>query len=95
MNLVWGSQKSVAARRVDASRHAAQPSKQHVSETHVFDSKLENPYNFPKGFVEELGLGLPEVCGRAARRRAAQAPKQHVSETNVFDCKFRNPILFP
>ena len=63
----------MAARRV-ATRRAVRPPKQHVSETHVFDSKFENPYYFPKGFVEELGLG-----GRAARRRAARPPKQHVS----------------
>ena len=85
MTLVWGSQKLVAARRVDASRRAARQSKQHVSETTVLDSKFKNPYYFPKGFVEELGLGLPEVGGRAARRRAARPPKQHANETKVFD----------
>ena len=49
--------------------------KQHVNEINVFYSKFRNPDVVPWGFVDELGLGLPEVGGRATRRRVA--PRDH------------------
>ena len=97
-NLVWGSQKLVATRRVDASRRVARPPKQHVNETHVFDSKLKNPYVSLKGSWKNLvWVSQKLVAARRvdASRRAARPPKHQLGETNVFNSKFKNPYLFP
>ena len=45
-----------------------------VLTTYSFMHLFKNPFVFPEGFVEELGLGLPQIArARRAGARVARA----------------------